>query len=205
MLNSSVIRCRCAAGRHIGARAGASTMFGGQKKAEGFEWHRYVRTTIKLKREARREKVDRFKRSAAEGGQGRGRGGWVDGQGGRPTVRGWRARSGRGGRIHGAGRRAPRCVGSEGCRHRRRGDGDSRRGMGRNHRKVVGPQSRARHARGRAWRWRPCRSRCCACAHHRIARGSWLNGGVAVECHAPRAGCARAAGGFHAAGAGRQP
>ena len=47
-------------------------MFGGQKKAEGFEWHRYVRTTIKLKREARREKVDRFKRSAAEGAKAAG-------------------------------------------------------------------------------------------------------------------------------------
>jgi len=47
-------------------------MFGQRKKAEGFEWHKYVRTTIKLRREARREKVDRFKRSAAEGAKAAG-------------------------------------------------------------------------------------------------------------------------------------
>jgi endonuclease YncB( thermonuclease family) len=42
-------------------------MFGWRKKQEGFEWHKYVRTTIKVRREARRDKVDRMKRSAAEG------------------------------------------------------------------------------------------------------------------------------------------
>lgn len=47
-------------------------MFGRQKKAEGFEWHKYVRTTIKLKREARRDKMDRIKRSAAEGAKAAG-------------------------------------------------------------------------------------------------------------------------------------
>jgi endonuclease YncB( thermonuclease family) len=47
-------------------------MFGRRKKAEGFEWHKYVRTTIKLRREARREKVDRFRRSAAEGAKAAG-------------------------------------------------------------------------------------------------------------------------------------
>ncbi|NJO22462.1 MAG: hypothetical protein HC868_05350 [Sphingomonadales bacterium] len=42
-------------------------MFGSRKKQEGFEWHKYVRTTIKLRREARRDKVDRMKQSAADG------------------------------------------------------------------------------------------------------------------------------------------
>lgn len=42
-------------------------MFGWRKKPEGFEWHKYVRTTIKVRREARRDKVDRMKRSAADG------------------------------------------------------------------------------------------------------------------------------------------
>lgn len=42
-------------------------MFGWRKKQEGFEWHQYVRTTIKLRREARRDKVDRMKQSAADG------------------------------------------------------------------------------------------------------------------------------------------
>jgi endonuclease YncB( thermonuclease family) len=42
-------------------------MFGWRKKQEGFEWHKYVRTTIKVRRDARRDKVDRMKRSAADG------------------------------------------------------------------------------------------------------------------------------------------
>jgi endonuclease YncB( thermonuclease family) len=42
-------------------------MLGGRKKPEGFEWHKYVRTTIKLRREARRDKAGQLKRSAAEG------------------------------------------------------------------------------------------------------------------------------------------
>lgn len=47
-------------------------MFGWRKKQEGFEWHKYVRTTIKVRREARRDKVDRMKRSAAEGARAAG-------------------------------------------------------------------------------------------------------------------------------------
>ncbi|MET0568594.1 MAG: thermonuclease family protein, partial [Hyphomicrobiaceae bacterium] len=47
--------------------SGEDTMFGWRKKQEGFEWHQYVRTTIKVRREARRDKVDRMKRSAADG------------------------------------------------------------------------------------------------------------------------------------------
>jgi endonuclease YncB( thermonuclease family) len=47
--------------------SGEDTMFGWRKKQDGFEWHKYVRTTIKVRREARRDKVDRMKQSAAEG------------------------------------------------------------------------------------------------------------------------------------------
>jgi endonuclease YncB( thermonuclease family) len=49
-------------------------MFGWRKKQEGFEWHKYVRTTIKLRREARRDKVDHMKRSAADGVRAAGEG-----------------------------------------------------------------------------------------------------------------------------------
>lgn len=42
-------------------------MFGWRRKNEGFEWHKYVRTTIKLRREARREKLEQLRRQAAEG------------------------------------------------------------------------------------------------------------------------------------------
>jgi endonuclease YncB( thermonuclease family) len=38
-----------------------------RRKSEGFEWHRYVRTTIALRREHRREKAEELKRSAADG------------------------------------------------------------------------------------------------------------------------------------------
>ena len=43
------------------------TMFGWRKRNDGFEWHTYVRTTIKLRRDARREKADALKRQAADG------------------------------------------------------------------------------------------------------------------------------------------
>ncbi|MFM9942731.1 MAG: thermonuclease family protein [Hyphomicrobiaceae bacterium] len=42
-------------------------MFFWRRRKEGFEWHKYVRTTIKLRREARREKADMLKRQAADG------------------------------------------------------------------------------------------------------------------------------------------
>lgn len=42
-------------------------MFFWRKRKEGFEWHKYVRTTIKLRRDARREKADQLKRQAADG------------------------------------------------------------------------------------------------------------------------------------------
>jgi len=38
-----------------------------RRKTEGFEWHKYVRTTIALRREHRREKAEELKRSAADG------------------------------------------------------------------------------------------------------------------------------------------
>lgn len=38
-----------------------------RKRNSGFEWHKYVRTTIKLRRDARREKADLLKRQAADG------------------------------------------------------------------------------------------------------------------------------------------
>ncbi len=42
-------------------------MFGWRKKKDGFEWHQYVRTTIKLRRDARREKAEHLKQQAADG------------------------------------------------------------------------------------------------------------------------------------------
>jgi endonuclease YncB( thermonuclease family) len=42
-------------------------MFGWWKRNDGFEWHKYVRTTIALRRDARREKALRLKQQAADG------------------------------------------------------------------------------------------------------------------------------------------
>lgn len=41
-------------------------MLGWWKRNDGFEWHKYVRTTIALRRTARRERAERLKRQAAE-------------------------------------------------------------------------------------------------------------------------------------------
>jgi endonuclease YncB( thermonuclease family) len=41
-------------------------MFGWRKKPEDFEWHRYIRTTIKVRRENRRRRVEDAKHAAAE-------------------------------------------------------------------------------------------------------------------------------------------
>jgi endonuclease YncB( thermonuclease family) len=41
-------------------------MFGWRKKPEDFEWHRYVRTTIKVRRENRRRRIEDAKHAAAE-------------------------------------------------------------------------------------------------------------------------------------------
>ncbi len=40
-------------------------MFGRRKSNDGFEWHKYVRTTIKLKREQRRQRIVDARRAAA--------------------------------------------------------------------------------------------------------------------------------------------
>ena len=41
-------------------------MFGRQKKPDGFEWHKYIRTTIRVRREQRRERVLEARRAAAQ-------------------------------------------------------------------------------------------------------------------------------------------
>src|ERR1700675_1559533 len=47
-------------------------MFGRQKKSDGFEWHRYVPTVIRQRREARHQRVLDARRAAAQqmGGAG---------------------------------------------------------------------------------------------------------------------------------------
>jgi endonuclease YncB( thermonuclease family) len=41
-------------------------MFGRPKKPDGFEWHKYIRTSIRLRRERRRERILEVRRAAAE-------------------------------------------------------------------------------------------------------------------------------------------
>ena len=41
-------------------------MFGRRKKPDGFEWHKYIRTTVRLRREQRRERVLEARRAAAQ-------------------------------------------------------------------------------------------------------------------------------------------
>ena len=41
-------------------------MFGWRKKSEGFDWHAYVRTTIKVRREARRDRIDAARQAALD-------------------------------------------------------------------------------------------------------------------------------------------
>jgi endonuclease YncB( thermonuclease family) len=47
-------------------------MFRWKKRDEGFEWHQYVRTTIKLRREARREKAQKLGEQVAGGARAAG-------------------------------------------------------------------------------------------------------------------------------------
>jgi len=62
---SAIRRCRIGLSLRAGEpkvglreqRGGSNRMFRWKKRDEGFEWHKYVRTTIKLRREARREKA----------------------------------------------------------------------------------------------------------------------------------------------------
>ena len=51
-----------------------------QKRNDGFEWHKYVRTTIKLKREDRRRRIDHARSAAVEGLKGAGRAGFAAGR-----------------------------------------------------------------------------------------------------------------------------
>lgn len=45
-------------------------MFGWRKKNQGFEWHQYVRTTIKHRRDDRRQRVEKAKQGAINGVKG---------------------------------------------------------------------------------------------------------------------------------------
>ncbi len=44
-----------------------SGMFGWRRRNDGFEWHKYVRTTIKLRREDRKKRIEDIKEAAAAG------------------------------------------------------------------------------------------------------------------------------------------
>ena len=44
-----------------------------KKKSDGFDWHKHVRTTIKLRREDRRRRIDEIKDAAADGIKGAGK------------------------------------------------------------------------------------------------------------------------------------
>jgi endonuclease YncB( thermonuclease family) len=48
------------------------SMFGRAKKSDGFEWHKYIRTSVRLRRERRRERVLDARRAAAEQAQAAG-------------------------------------------------------------------------------------------------------------------------------------
>jgi endonuclease YncB( thermonuclease family) len=50
-------------------------MFGWRKKNQGFEWHQYVRTTIKHRRDDRRQRVEKVKKDAIDGVKGAGKAG----------------------------------------------------------------------------------------------------------------------------------
>src|SRR6187200_1555143 len=41
-------------------------MFGRRNKPDGFEWHKYIRTTVRLRREQRRERVLEARRAAGQ-------------------------------------------------------------------------------------------------------------------------------------------
>lgn len=41
-------------------------MFAWRKKSDGFEWHEYIRTAVKQRREARRDRIDAARRSAGQ-------------------------------------------------------------------------------------------------------------------------------------------
>src|SRR5690606_11780218 len=54
-------------------------MFGWRRKSDGFEWHEHVRTTIRIRREDRRRRIDEARALAAEGLSSAGRAGMAAG------------------------------------------------------------------------------------------------------------------------------
>lgn len=56
-------------------------MFRWRRRNDGFEWHEYVRTTIKLRREDRRRRIQEIGSAAVEGARGAGRRGVSAGRG----------------------------------------------------------------------------------------------------------------------------
>lgn len=62
-------------------------MFGWRRKRDGFEWRSYVRTTILLKRQKRREQLDEAKQAALDGLAEAGRAGKAAGQSGMEAAR----------------------------------------------------------------------------------------------------------------------
>src|SRR5215831_17450895 len=52
--------------RRRDSHAGGQPMLGRRKSEDGFEWHRYVRTTIKLRREERRRRMLEARRAALQ-------------------------------------------------------------------------------------------------------------------------------------------
>src|SRR5262245_10166221 len=53
-----------------------------RKQSDGFEWHKYVRTTIKLRRDDRRRRIDEVKHAAVDGLRDAGRAGAMAGASG---------------------------------------------------------------------------------------------------------------------------
>src|SRR5688572_1024989 len=50
----------------VSTACGRTIMLGRRSKPDGFEWHRYIRTTVRLRREQRRERVLEARRAAAQ-------------------------------------------------------------------------------------------------------------------------------------------
>lgn len=64
-------------------------MFGWRRKSDGFEWHEHVRTTIRIKREDRRRRIDEARHLAAEGLSHAGRAGVAAGSSGAHLIARW--------------------------------------------------------------------------------------------------------------------
>ena len=79
-------------------------MFGWRKRDQGFEWRKYVRTTILVRRKQRKEKIEDAKQAAVAGLKEAGRKGVEAGASGVSAARGWlSAGFDRGGAALGAG------------------------------------------------------------------------------------------------------